>query len=218
ARIRALVASDAKARIDALIVKDLALEPEMSAISRVEKLARLRRDLLPLLNNVVSFRDFYTRNGKGMFQAGTLYLDARSCELCVKVDDATKHAELATLSRIYLAYCQCTRTSETKTETQTIAAAFTAGDSDNLRVGRNGVFYDRKGRDWDATIIKIIEHPISLLQAFWLPYRQATRLLSEQAQKFAAARSAMVQTQIAARTVAQAGAATAAGAPAAAAA
>jgi hypothetical protein len=33
----------------------------------------------------------------------------------------------------------------------TIAAAFTDGDSDNLMVGRNGVFYDRQGRDWDAT-------------------------------------------------------------------
>ena len=54
----------------------------------------------------------------------------------------------------------------------TIAAAFTAGDSDNLMVGRNGVFYDRKGRDWDATIVKIVEHPISIRQAFWLPYKQ----------------------------------------------
>ncbi len=34
----------------------------------------------------------------------------------------------------------------------TIVAAFTAGDVDFLFVGRNGVFYDREGRDWDATI------------------------------------------------------------------
>ena len=26
-------------------------------------------------------------------------------------------------------------------------------------VGRNGVFYDSKGNDWDATVIKIIDHP-----------------------------------------------------------
>ena len=50
----------------------------------------------------------------------------------------------------------------------TIAAAFTAGDADNLLVERNGVSHDRKGRDWDATIVKILEHPISLRQAFWL--------------------------------------------------
>ncbi len=151
-RIRALARPEVKPEVDALIARDRTLEPEMNAISAVEKLIRFQRDLAPLLNNVVSFRDFYTRNGKGVFQAGTLYLDARSCELCVKVEDEAKHATLAGLSRVYLAYCQCTRGADK----MTIAAAFTAGDADNLRVGRNGVFYDRKGRDWDATIIKIV--------------------------------------------------------------
>ncbi|MBI3517397.1 MAG: hypothetical protein HY060_25475, partial [Proteobacteria bacterium] len=72
ARIRHLTEPAVKQRVDALIARDRALEPEMNAISEVEKLIRLQRDLAPLLNNVVSFRDFYTRNGRGMFQAGTL--------------------------------------------------------------------------------------------------------------------------------------------------
>jgi hypothetical protein len=198
ARLRQLVAPAVKPRIDALIARDRALEPEMNAISEVEKLIRLQRDLAPFLNNVVSFRDFYTRNGKGMFQAGTLYLDARSCELCVRIEDADKHAVLATLSRVYLAYCQCTRGADR----MTIAAAFTNGDSDNLRVGRNGVFYDRQGRDWDASIIKIVEHPISLREAFFLPYKQAGRLIGEQVQKVAAARAAASQGQAVGRGLA----------------
>ncbi|MBI3516721.1 MAG: hypothetical protein HY060_22040, partial [Proteobacteria bacterium] len=119
-------------------------------------------------------------------------------ELCVRVDDETKHAQLATLSRIYLAYCQCTRGADK----MMIAAAFTNGDSDNLRVGRNGVFYDRKGRDWDASIIKIVEHPISLAEAFFLPYKQAGRMLGEQVQKMAAARAAASQGQAVARSLA----------------
>jgi hypothetical protein len=203
ARIALLADPAAKQTIDALIARDQALEPEMSAISHVEKLTRFQRDLLPLLNNIVSLRDFYTSAGKAMFQAGTLYLDGRSCELCVKVNDPEKHGQLASLSRIYLAYCQCTRVGAA--EKLIIAAAFTAGDSDNLRVGRNGVFYDRKGRDWDATIVKIVEHPISLAQAFLLPYKQAGRLMSDQVQKFAAARAATAQTQMVARSVAQIG-------------
>jgi hypothetical protein len=194
-RLKALLDPAVKSRIDALIARDKALEPQMNAIADVEKLVRMRRDLLPLLNNFVSFKDFYTRTGKAVFQAGTLYLDARSCDLCVKVGDETKHAELASLSRIYLAYCRCTR-AEGK-ETMTIAAAFTAGGAENLLVGRNGVFYDRKGRDWDATIVKIVEHPISLRQAFWLPYRQAARFISEQVHKMAAARAAAQQSQMA---------------------
>jgi hypothetical protein len=186
-RIDALARSDLAGQIGALIARDKALEPEMNAIAAVEKLVRFHRDLWPLLNNFVSFRDFYLRGGKALFQAGTLYLDGRSCDLCVKVEDETKHAQLATLSRIYLAYCRCTR--QGSAQTMTIAAGFMAGDSDNLMVGRNGVFYDRKGQDWDATIVKIVEHPISIRQAFWLPYKQAARFISETIQKFAAARS-----------------------------
>lgn len=151
----------------------------------LEQLVRYVRDLLTLANNFVSFRDFYTRQGKATFQAGTLYLDGRSCELCVTVVDPAKHALLATLSRICLVYCDCVRGSR-KT---TIAAAFTAGDSDQLMVGRNGVFYDRNGDDWDATIVRIIDHPISLRQAFWSPYKRVARLLGEQLQKLAASRA-----------------------------
>ncbi len=193
-RIRALLDPQVRQRIDALVERDKALEPQMSAIADVEKLVRMKRDLVALLNNFVSFKDFYTRNGKATFQAGTLYLDGRSCDLCIEVGSETTHAQLATLSRIYLAYCRCNRVGGK--ETMTIAAGFTAGDAENLMVGRNGIFYDRKGRDWDATIIKIVEHPISLRQAFWLPYRQAARFINEQVQKLAAARSAMVQTQV----------------------
>ena len=68
-----------------------------------------------------------------------------------------------------------------------IVAAFTAGDSDNLMVGRNGVFYDRKDQDWDATIVKVFENPISIRQAFWSPYKRVIRWVEEQIAKRAAA-------------------------------
>ncbi len=148
----------------------------------LEKLARYVRDLLPLANNFVSFRDFYARKTPASFQVGTLYLDGRACELCVAVNDAAKHASLAALSRIYLVYVDCVRGSEKIS----VAAAFTAGDADQLMVGRNGVFYDRQGRDWNATIVKLVEHPISLRQAFWAPYKRLARLVNEQIQKITA--------------------------------
>ena len=151
----------------------------------LEKLARYVRDLMALANNFVAFRDFYTRQGKGMFQVGTLYLDGRSCELCVAVNDAGKHAAMASLARMCLVYVDCVRGAEK----MSVAAAFTAGDSDQLMLGRNGVFYDRQGRDWDATIVKILENPISLRQAFWSPYKRVARLVGEQMQKLAASKA-----------------------------
>ncbi len=158
---------------------------EADAVRQLERLAHYVRDLLALANNFVAFRDFYTRQGKATFQVGTLYLDGRSAELCVAVNDAGRHATLATLSRMCLVYCDCVRGSEKLS----IAAAFTAGDSDQLMVSRNGVFYDRLGRDWDATIAKIIDHPISLRQAFWSPYKRLARFVGEQLQKIAASKA-----------------------------
>jgi len=167
---------------------------EADAVRQLERLAHYVRDLLALANNFVAFRDFYTRQGKATFQVGTLYLDGRSAELCVAVNDAGRHATLATLSRMCLVYCDCTRGSEK----MSIAAAFTAGDSDQLMVSRNGVFYDRQGRDWDATISKIIDHPIGLRQAFWSPYKKLVRFIGEQVQKMAASKSKAADDKLAA--------------------
>jgi hypothetical protein len=193
-RLREILAGDAAQTITALIAQDKALEPEANAIAAVDKLVRFHRDLVKLLNNFVSFRDFYSRRDKAVFQAGTLYLDQRSCELCVRVEDMGKHAAMAGLSRCYLAYCDCVR--KATGEKLTIAAAFTDGNTDNLMVGRNGVFYDRQGRDWDATIVKIVDNPISIRQAFWMPYKKFIRVVEEQIAKRAAAAEAAADTKV----------------------
>jgi hypothetical protein len=54
-------------------------------------------------------------------------------------------------------------------------------------VGRNGIFYDRDGKDWDATITKLVENPISIRQAFWSPYKKFIRFIEDQVAKRAAA-------------------------------
>ncbi len=200
-RVRVLLGGPARGRIEALIAQDELLRPQAEAIAAVERLVRYHRDLHRLLNNTVSFRDFYARRELAAFQAGTLYLDGRSCELCVRVADAAKHAALAGLSKTYLAYCDCTRRGGGG-DKLTIAAAFTGGDADFLMVGRNGLFYDRQGQDWDATIVKLVEHPISIRQAFWSPYKRIVRMIGEQAEKFAASRDKAVQDQAAAATTA----------------
>jgi len=192
-RAREIVDANAKDAIDELLAKDMALVPEFDAIACVDRLVRYHRDLFTLLKNFVSFSDFYTRKDKALFQAGTLYLDGRSCDLCIRVDDIGKHASLASLSRTYLAYCRCTRQGGNGTTGEmNIAAAFTDGDADYLMVGRNGVFYDRKGQDWDATIARVIEHPISIRQAFWSPYKRIAKMINEQIEKMAASRDKAV--------------------------
>ncbi|MFZ5756895.1 MAG: hypothetical protein ACOY3X_08335 [Pseudomonadota bacterium] len=202
--LRKLATPERRERLLALAAADLAAAPEADGIATLDRLLRYCRDLMPLANNFVAFREFYTGR-KSVFQAGSLYLDGRSCELTVKVLDAGKHASLATLSGVYLVYCDCTRGSEK----MTIAAAFTDGDADQLMVGRNGVFWDRQGRDWNATITKLVEHPISIRQAFWTPYKRVARFIGEQANKFAASRTDAMDKRLAAGVETKANAVTA---------
>jgi hypothetical protein len=185
ARIREAATPAARDALLALVAKDKALEPEVTNLENLERLVRYHRDLFKLCRNFVNFEDFYDGGEPAIFQAGTLYLDQRSCKLCLPVDDAGKHATMAGLAGAYLAYIDCVR--KATGEKRQIVAAFTDGDSDNLMVGRNGVFYDRKGQDWDATISRVVDNPISVRQAFWAPYKKFVRLIEEQVAKRAAA-------------------------------
>ncbi|KKB62180.1 hypothetical protein WM40_18685 [Robbsia andropogonis] len=180
--------SDTQAAINALIEEDKAIEPHNARIVDLERLLRYKRDLLRLVHNFVSFKDFYRRDG-AIFEAGKLYLDSRSCDLTVEVADMNRHAQLAGMAKACLAYCECRRLNQK----MNIVSAFTAGSTDFLFVGRNGVFYDRQGNDWDATIVKLIDNPTNVWQAFLSPYKKFIRAIEEQVAKRAAASDAKVQ-------------------------
>ncbi|MBN1404023.1 MAG: hypothetical protein JW942_06100 [Opitutales bacterium] len=184
-RARAILASGERDELAALMAKDLAQKPKFDRIESVEKMLRFRQSLVPFLHNYVSFSQFYKQR-RSAFIAGDLYLDARACHLCMDVADAGKHAALAGLSGIYLAYCDATRNGIKRN----IVAAFTDGDSDNLMVGRNGVFYDRDGLDWDATITKVVANPISVREAFWSPYKKFQKAIEDMIAKRAASAEA----------------------------
>ncbi len=203
AELRALLDGGTRAALEALIQQDLGAETAAEQVDALERLTRYNRDLVKLLRNFVTLSDFYGRHEKAIFQAGTLYLDQRSCELCLRVADMGRHAALAPLSGTYLVYCECARQGEAP---MTIVAAMTGGDADEMMVpGRNGVFYDRQGRDWNASVVKVVEAPISVRQAFWSPYKRIGRMIGDQIQKFAAARDKAVDAKAAAG-VAEAGA------------
>jgi len=184
-RVNEILSGTYKEQLLSLIEQDKALENEANNIILVDKIVRYYRDLFLLLQNFVTFHDFYTPGSKAIFQAGTLYIDQRSCDLCIKVQDMPKHGKLDSFSGIYLLYCDCV--SRTSAEKMSIVAAVTNGDIDNLMVGRNALFYDRQGKDWDATITKIVDNPISIRQAFFSPYRKLMTTIENQINKAAAA-------------------------------
>lgn len=170
--VRSVLAADGKAALLALVADDLALKGEADSIDEVKKLMLLYRDFYHLLRNYVIFTDFYS-NEPGVradFEAGRLFIDQRCCELCIKVTDMSKHADMAKLSGMFLIYCSCS--SKVLGKTMDIVAVLTAGEISALRPGKNGIFYDREGNSWDAVVTKVVDNPISIRQAFWSPYRK----------------------------------------------
>jgi hypothetical protein len=196
-RVTELLWSGAEARLTELVEKDQAREGELKCIEDVERLVRYYRDLYRISTNFVNFRDFYYGKEPSIFQCGTLYLDQRACRLCIRVQDPAAHAKMAGLAGAYLAYVECRRSDANENEKFNVVAVVSAGDSDNLMVGRNGLFYDRKGRDYDATITKIVDCPISIRQAFWSPYKKFVRLIEQQVAKRAATADNETQTSLA---------------------
>lgn len=170
--IQQLLQENQKEELLKIVEHDKALAEEANEIGSVDKLLHLYRDFFTLLKNFVTFQDFYStdKNVKAIFQAGKLVIDQRACHLCIKVTDMAKQNTMAAASGMFLIFCDCV--SKQKTEKLQIIAAMTQGDMGDLMVGKNAIFYDRNGLDWDAVVTKIIDNPISISQAFWSPYRR----------------------------------------------
>ena len=159
----ASVAAAADANAKALAAAQTQYQP-------LRKLLMLTRDFYRLLRNFVTFEDFYRKDIQAVFQAGTLVIDQRACTLCLRVNDMGKQNAQASASGMFLVYCDCE--SKKLGQKMQIVAAMTVGDIRNLTVGKNALFYDNQGNDWDAVVTKIIDNPISISQAFWSPYRK----------------------------------------------
>lgn len=171
-----------------------ALAAAKAEYAPLRKLLLLHRDFYRLLRNFVSLEDFYCKKATASFQCGTLIIDQRVCHLCIRVTDMGKHALQAPQSGIYLIYCDCE--SKKMGQKMQIVAAMTQGDVNNLSVGKNAVFYDNAGNDYNATVTKIIDNPISVLQAFWTPYRKLGDWITEKINKSAAEKDAKIMTDV----------------------
>lgn len=195
-----ILADNRQADLQSLIEQDLATADDIAGIDEVDKLLYLKRDFYKLLRNYVSFTDFYSRRegSEAIFQCGRLFIDQRSLDLCIRVEDMVKQTEMAGLSGMYLIYCQCT--SKVKNQTMNIVAVLTDGDVDNMRVGKNAIFYDRSGQDWDAVVTKIVDNPISIRQAFFSPYRKLANFITDKVNKSAAEKEAKSMQNLTAKT------------------
>ena len=184
--VNTLLKQDKKQALLDLVAKDAAYKEEADNIEMVDKFLHILRDFYRLLRNFITFYDFYNKDKKvgSIFQSGTLIIDQRACRLCMKVENMGAHNATAATSGMFLVYCDCTtKTSPTKLQ---IVAAVTVGEIGSLIVGKNAVYYDNAGVEWDAVITKVVDNPISVLQAFWSPYRRMATAVENLINKSAA--------------------------------
>ena len=197
--VNAFLKQDKKQALLDLVAKDAAYKEEADNIEMVDKFLHILRDFYRLLKNFITFQDFYNKDKKvgAIFQSGTLYIDQRACRFCMKVSDMGAHNASAATSGMFLIYCDCT--TKNGAAKQQIVAAVTVGEIGSLIVGKNAVYYDNAGEEWDAKITKIVDNPISISQAFWSPYRRMATAVENLINKSAADKDAKLMADATAK-------------------
>ena len=198
-KVNEMLKQDKKQALLDIVAQDLALKEEAENIDMVDMFLHMLRDFYRLLKNFITFHDFYNKDKKvgAIFQSGTLIIDQRACRFCMKVSDMGAHNASAATSGMFLVYCDCTtKTSPAKLQ---IVAAVTVGEIGNLIAGKNAVYYDNAGVEWDAVITKIVDNPISIAQAFWSPYRRMSTAVENLINKSAAEKDAKMMADATAK-------------------
>ena len=183
----------------ALVAQDAALAEEAGNIESVSKFLYILRDFYRLLRNFVTLQDFYKKDKDvaAIFQSGRLIIDQRECRFCMNVADMAKHNASAATSGMFLVYCDCT--TKSNPAKISIVAAVTVGDIGDPIVGKNAVYYDNAGVEWDAVITKVIDNPISIAQSFWSPYRRMAKAVENLITKSAADKDAKMMADATAK-------------------
>ena len=175
-----------QAAVNALIQSDLALADEYGRLVDCERALRDAAHLADWLCNYVNQANIYDPQRPSVFHTGELFIDGRALRLCFFVAAEGAHAALAGKSKCCLLYVKLSR--KATGEAREICAVVTAGSTASLYVGRNGVFYDCDGKDWDAVVAKVVEAQVSLREAFWAPWAKIATTIGDQCRKFLSSR------------------------------
>lgn len=163
-----------------------------------ERVLRYKLHLVEFLENYVNMKRLYDLEDLAIFQTGVLRIDAKEMNLCFHVESEAAHSALAERSKCCVIYLKLSRPSEGAT--RQICAVVTAGAVAQLYVGRNGVFYDRDGKDWEAVVTKVVEAQVSLREAFWAPWRKLGEGVAATVKKFLGDKQAAAQKNVEAGT------------------
>ena len=177
----------------------VAAKPQMNAdangkLVEEERFLRYKLHMGEFLENYVTMDRLYSNTDYAIFQTGILRIDGREMNLCFHVESEAAHSALAEKSHCCILYLKLTRKNEAAE--RSLCAVVTAGTVGALYAGRNGVFYDRDGKDWAAVVTKVVESQVSLAEAFWAPWKKLGESISGMVKKFLGDRDAAANASL----------------------
>jgi hypothetical protein len=178
ARLREILDGPLPDRVAHYIALDTAAAAELKQLQDLEKLILYQRWLIDLVNNFVNFSAIYRPEERALVEMGSMVIDGRRLDFCVKIEDRGAHRKVASESLIFLVYAQVLA-KDTGAAAYEVMAPVTAGERGRLRVGKRGLFIDNDGREWDAVVVELVENPISVKEAALAPFRRAAGFISK---------------------------------------
>ena len=196
--VKAHLASGLRAKVEEYIALDLAASAEIAQLDDLEKLLLFVRWLVELVNNFVNFSAVYLPRATALVEAGSLVIDGRRLDFCLKVADRGAHKAVAALSNIYLVYVEVLEKEGGAVVAQ-LMAPVTGGESGRLRVGKRGLFIDLDGKQFDAVVTEIVDNPISVKQATFAPFRRVAAMISSKIEQYVASARSSQESAMTAR-------------------
>ncbi|MBQ9726700.1 MAG: hypothetical protein IJV65_04255 [Kiritimatiellae bacterium] len=172
--------------------EDKVVAQRVAAFSDLEKLLLYHRRLPRFLNNYVALKQLYDPKQTALFEKGRLLIDGRWFNLAIRIPDPAAHAAVAKNGGLYTMYLKI-EPHDAAGETYTVVVPATAGTRGNLAVGKRGVFFDLQGRECDATVVSIVENPISLKEAILSPFQNIAKSVLGKIEGMGAAASSKIE-------------------------
>ena len=195
-KLKRYVQSELPEIISSLIDDDLKVSSELEQVNNLEKLLLYTKWIIDFLNNYISLSAVYNPEKQSMVQAGKLVLDGRIFTMCIKIDHIEQHKRIAELSNLCIIYLMVTRKGKDQENSMYIAAAVTYGSMNRLYTGKNGVFFTPDGLEWDAQIVDMIRNPVSLIEAFQMPFLKIGNMIENQFEKVKESRTRSMERSI----------------------
>lgn len=197
-KVRAHLDGKAKAKVDEYLELDKAAAKEIGQVDDLEKLLLYVRWLVELVNNFVNFSAIYLPKETALVETGSLVIDGRRLDFCMRVGNRAEHKAVASLSFIYLVYVELFE-KEGGASAGQLVAPVTGGEVGRLRVGKRGIFIDLDGKELDAVVSEIVDNPISVKQAAFAPFRRVAAMVSSKIEEYVASAQASQEAAMTAR-------------------